>query len=671
MSVESSSIPPEGVLSPTGTGVTPLPVIANWFTQSDLEKQTAKVQEKISKFINPTYKEEAKQAYSSSDDIDNRSVNSDNTVIENKQEVANTFTNSNHFNSNKQQSQQETVQELKISSSLDYPSRQGKSSPQKDTSRINKNYTESRQSSSNAKASISATKFTKQCTPALNSSQSTSNVLDESQTSLTESILKTSPVKCPEVPTPIRKHSNLIGENVSEKDQSTLPYDPSMDDIISNITFTQTSTENRLISEANTVTKADDAINTDEHVTQSAPPPPPPPAQIEDCRSVPLPSTATGQFENPCIITVPQSPSEIRKKFQQQASFEKSFQKSADFELSEEFRAGVKGKVRESKESFLKKSNSDKLLAAKEKREIELEALKLHRSDSRNFDEPIVDKSEVIRQEKMRELEDVKRSRTRQKMQDEATEEEESAAMCQDKLDRQSELASLSNRKLDIEDAFLFSPTELREIQLREERERELQNLSRRHVAEESVTISTQREWEARAERNRELQALADRSLDIDRNTPSRAEILRQERSEELREIARLRSGSFSNSADVTEEETDRPGSEVEDDDVRGRVRGTKAMWQQREQSGSREGRSACATPTRRIGSMFNRDPEYWGDVEDLPAPPSELVNPVYPESDNNPPPPPRESSKGKVEEYRHWTNNWGSAVPPNQQKIH
>ena len=49
--------------------------------------------------------------------------------------------------------------------------------------------------------------------------------------------------------------------------------------------------------------------------------------------------------------------------------------------------------------------------------------------------------------------------------------------------------------------------------------------------------------------------------------------------------------------------------------------------------------------PTRRIGSLFNKDPDYWNlndNVDDLPEPPSSPT----------PPTPVRQSSRGKIEEY-------------------
>ena len=362
------------------------------------------------------------------------------------------------------------------------------------------------------------------------------------------------------------------------------------------------------------------------------------------------------------VISVPQSPSLIRKKFQQNASFEKSFQKSAEFELSKEFREGVRGKVRESRESFLKRSNSEKLIEAKEIRELELQSVKLSRSDSRTFEDSSKEKSELMKQEKLRELEAVKRSRSRSKVPEETASDR---VVTQERLERDTELASLAHRRVEaVEDAALFSPTELKEIQLREERERELAELSRRHNLVDPESSSALKEQELKAERARELIALADRNLDLDRDKTSREELLRQERSEELRQIAQLRANSTNDEDSLYFDRDQVTGTpELEPEEVRGRVRGTAALWQQRDQSSSRD-RSSCTTPTRRIGGLFRRDPEYWGDEEDLPAPPPAETSVPTLEDGFNPPPPPRQSSRGKVEEYRHWGGGRRGAAP-------
>lgn len=364
------------------------------------------------------------------------------------------------------------------------------------------------------------------------------------------------------------------------------------------------------------------------------------------------------------VISVPQSPSEIRKKFQQNSSFEKSFQKSAEFELSKEFREGVRGKVKESRESFLKRSNSDKFEQTKEMRELELQAVKLHRSDSRNFEHSSLDKSEILRQEKLQELEDVKRSRSRSRIREEENGEN---SYNQTKMEREAELLSLYNRRIEaVEDECLFSPTELKEIQLREERERELTELLNRQTLQEPEYTSAQKEKQMKLDRNLELIALSDRCSELDSPTISREEILRQERAEELRQISLLRNIN-SNEEDTRErgQATKTPELEVSED-TRSRVKETAAVWQHRDKREKSESEDRFTpTPSRRIGSMFRREPEYWGEDEDLPAP--------LPEDVSNPPPPPRQSSRGKVEEYRTWSGGWkgrGSSSPAHP-KLH
>jgi len=409
--------------------------------------------------------------------------------------------------------------------------------------------------------------------------------------------------------------------------------------------------------------------------------------------------------EGPCVITTaPQTPSEIRKKFQHSASFEKHFQRQSEVELCEEFRQGVKGRVKETKECFMRPTtaSSDKLEQAKENRDAELEALKHHRSDARHGEDASVDKSQILRQEKIQELENIKRSRSKSRQRGGidtvATEE---SGYSKEKAERAHELASLSHRKLDLDDTLLFSPTELKQMALREERERELAALCARQTSgsmDDSLSSSVHKENLLKAERCLELAALSDRTFTDMTDFPPSEHPLSHESQEPLPD----------------------PGA----DHQRGKVRETKALWQQREQSGSRQGSTisgggGCTggtPPTRRIGSMFRREQEYWGDDDDLPAPPlphealplpdnddtldivgfsqAEQVNPVSHTASAatasasnasataattddiaNPPPPPRQSSRGKVEEYRHWsggwTRGWSGSNMEAHQKLH
>ena len=54
--------------------------------------------------------------------------------------------------------------------------------------------------------------------------------------------------------------------------------------------------------------------------------------------------------------------------FQRSGSFDKGFQRSAETELSQEFRAGIKGKVAQSRESYLKQISTDNTEQEKQQR---------------------------------------------------------------------------------------------------------------------------------------------------------------------------------------------------------------------------------------------------------------------------------------------------------------
>jgi len=97
-----------------------------------------------------------------------------------------------------------------------------------------------------------------------------------------------------------------------------------------------------------------------------------------------------------------------------------------------------------------------------------------------------------------------------------------------------------------------------------------------------------------------------------------------------------------------------------------GRVRGTAEIFQQQQQqwTGQEVRSSMSSPPSRRIGSMFRKEPEYWCVDDEFPAPPPRLeadqVSLAAAEDASNPPPPPRQSSRGKVNEYRGWSGGWG-----------
>jgi hypothetical protein len=78
-------------------------------------------------------------------------------------------------------------------------------------------------------------------------------------------------------------------------------------------------------------------------------------AVIENLESVVNPVSQ----DSDSLLIVPQSPREIRKMFQQPAVFQKSFSRVAEVEFPAEFQAGLKGKVRQSRETFLRQAEAD------------------------------------------------------------------------------------------------------------------------------------------------------------------------------------------------------------------------------------------------------------------------------------------------------------------------
>ena len=393
-----------------------------------------------------------------------------------------------------------------------------------------------------------------------------------------------------------------------------------------------------------------------------------PAASLADTSTTTAATTAINTTNDSCVISVPQSPSEIRRKFQRNSSFEKSFQRSAETELSQEFRAGVKGKVKESRDSFLRRSDSGKLIEAKELREQELQAIKLHRSDSRHFEADVsVDKSEQIRQEKMREFEAIKRSRSQSRNRTESEAEQSfGLAVSQARLEREAELASLSSRRLaeaeEDDDTCFFSPTELREIALREERERELAALYRRENPVVDHNPAAVKEQQIKAERSLELMALYDRTV-AGGDQESTADLTSLSRDQ-------LSSRQPTNQQPLTTSSSGLNGNTAPSDcdmsSSSGRVRGTAEIFQQQQQqwTGQEVRSSMSSPPSRRIGSMFRKEPEYWCVDDEFPAPPPRLeadqVTLAAAEDASNPPPPPRQSSRGKVNEYRGWSGGWG-----------
>ena len=286
------------------------------------------------------------------------------------------------------------------------------------------------------------------------------------------------------------------------------------------------------------------------------------------------------------LLVVPQSPSEIRKKFQTASSFERTFTKSSDIEFSQEFKAGIRGKVKESRDNFLKQATVE--MAARESRAGQEE---LRRQ---------------IQQDRQAGLEESG---------------EESCAYLAEKRERAMELQLLVGRA--------------------------------RSTEQESAEQQQDRAAELRDERRQELADLAQRRLepatteDPALSEVERSEAIWNERAEELRQIATRCKSPWQQSREQKETSGERT-AEFGDQNVRSKVRSTAAAWKEREKSGSREQESRETTrpeqrdlPTRRIGSLFRRDSDYW-NLEPEPE--------VEPES---PAAPLRQSSRGRVDQIR------------------
>jgi len=418
------------------------------------------------------------------------------------------------------------------------------------------------------------------------------------------------------------------------------------------------------------------------------------------------------------------SPMEIRKKFQDASSFEKNFTKITDVELSEEFKEGIKGKVRDSKESFLKQVSTDATKVDSQQRINKIDSIKspgaistseavvtekLEKKEDNPTDEnpALVKKEEIIledtnsaqssyQQEKQARIIELLQVANRASLANNETEAGNRGL--QIRKERNKELAELVHRTIEVEpniedkakaikdernqelsllmnrkqDTAVECPED-KTAAMKEARRKELEELVNRKV-EFDWTCNT-KEKTIKEERAKELYEIANRkSLE---NQPESTDLcmdqkLRQERAEELKQISEMRSKSSFEMDDIDENShlLKPNGADLlaEKSDLRGSVRNTAAVWKEREKSGSQNTVPNLDkdVPTRRIGSLFRNDPDYWKLSEpeepDLPAPPTDL-------SENNltvtnPPPPPRQSSRGKMEEYSRdsgWSAPWRS----------
>jgi len=402
------------------------------------------------------------------------------------------------------------------------------------------------------------------------------------------------------------------------------------------------------------------------------------------------------------VLVVPQSPREIRKLFQQPDAFQKPIARTAEAEFGGEMGAGLRGKVRQSKDAFRRQAEADmevKMEVVEPRLEVPpspREARRKFQSGTSDSREEEVARTQEMKQAKMQELEAVRASRAAvehvaflgqqvtsagaMEMQERKQElvmlasrrhEDQDLPECPEdrelalRQERNRELAALAGRTA--ETAPKEEPAG-RERQEREERSRELAAVAGRSMEHVEWSAGGDREMELREERQRELQELAQRKLELPvQEGETKEQELRAARARELADLARRPTASPQLVAaseqldEVTEElrqiaemETSRsehrvPTPEVTEDEMRSRVRSTAASWKEREQNAERAEKETATTPTptRRIGSLFRRDPDYWklsGSQEELPPPAGDLLEP---------PPPPRQSSRGKVDEYR------------------
>jgi len=350
------------------------------------------------------------------------------------------------------------------------------------------------------------------------------------------------------------------------------------------------------------------------------------------------------------IPQTPQTPKEIRKLFQEPSNFEREVTKSDDLI---EFREGVKGKVRESRESFLKQTPTESSYQH-EKYERKSELLQLiNKPGQLSTENESLKKDLLLREERNRELEELCKRKP-----DILTEND--GRLQTIKNERSEELTLLSQRKIEQGDNLSKDKTQA----LKEERKRELDELANRKV-DIDWSCDT-KEKVIKEERARELYNIANRKEEkMDEYERKEDEIMRQERAEELKQISTLRSQSTSEFNESKVEQIHE--KQTMDDDLRGKVRNTAAAWKQREKSGSRDRLNEEGfreMPSRRIGSLLKNDPDYWSldepEEQDLPAPPPELSELAT--TAQNPPPPPRQSSRGKLEEYTRdpgWSAPW------------
>jgi len=248
-------------------------------------------------------------------------------------------------------------------------------------------------------------------------------------------------------------------------------------------------------------------------------------------------------------------------------------------------------------------------------------------------------------------------------------------------------LSTLANRKIELEDAAFFSPTEQKEYILREEREKELTALCARSNNLEPESLEQPQEYSfdqqresAYSECNQGIVEVPDSPKPTPARRGSGLTLPAATIQDLTRELDALTDEAF-DALDFSKQKSCEP--EIDPNSVRD----VKSVWLNREAKGSTDrSKSNTPTPSRRIGSMFRKDTEYWNLEEDLPAPPPSNDQPLLPaqhhtnpsnlqqedhlppppqqepypsQAGQHPPPPPRQSSRGKVDAYRSWSGAW------------
>merc|ERR1719312_2162316 len=204
------------------------------------------------------------------------------------------------------------------------------------------------------------------------------------------------------------------------------------------------------------------------------------------------------------------------------------------------------------------------------------------------------------------------------------------------KDERNRELALLAHRKVENIETVNEDKTSL----LKEERRKELEEIANRNIDIDFKQQST--ESHVREERAKELYEVSNRVTEAE-NEMEKSEQIWNERAEELKQIASMRSKSPWQQ-ECRDSLIKERNIEIESPNMKGKIRNTAAAWKERERDSRLEKEPVLAkeAPTRRIGSLFKRDSDYWNlnetiTTDEFPEPPSEAE---IAQVSHNPPPP-------------------------------